>query len=374
MRKNYYHSTRKYTQHKFNQKNNKIAYIFLSFSIIMLLSSLFFLTWTISKNKNYIDHDKFGGADTNLDSQNLSNDFIVPDIQKITEQIGKSQIVDNSTDIILPFSLTSQSVFLYDLDSDEILYSKNPELVVAPASLTKIMTAIILLENVDDLKNTYAEYSDELTAELGNYGYNISELSNYGFVDGEKVNLEDVLYALMLRSGNDAANLIANYVGNNSIENFVDMMNSKAKEIGAVNTNFSNPHGLDSDDHYTTAYDMFLITKYAMSLPGFMEVSESSLHQMQPTNLRPEVTIATVIDMQNPINSSYSFYYEYLKGIKTGYTDEAGKCLISSAEKDGRKLILVLMGTPLKDSSGNSNPRTLFYEETKMLYEWAYNK
>jgi D-alanyl-D-alanine carboxypeptidase (penicillin-binding protein 5/6) len=342
------------------------SFYLLSLSIMLLVVSMFFVA---GQKKAKPDIETVAGAE---------NSWVVElppadDGQLFEDEDDESKpfVVEDTKDIILPFDLTAGAVYLYDLEKKETVYSKSADEIMSPASLTKIMTAVLTLEHIKDIEGVKITYRDYMTEELTHYDIDIEDMSNYGFKDGETVSIRDALYVLMLRSGNDAANLLAVNVGG-TIEHFVDMMNEKAKELGAENTHFSNAHGLDAAGLYTTAYDMFLLTKYAMSLPYFMEIAESSIYTMPENSMRPEVAISTVIEMQNRINARSEIYYEYLRGIKTGYTDSAGRCLISSALRDGKNFLLILMGVPTKDKAGASVPYYTFYNETKEIYEWAF--
>ena len=335
-----------------------------------LLVGVFFLTVAVYLNIWRQDYQLQNAEDTLI----VDMPFQAPefDASRASAFEESAPSLDNSVGITLPFDLTAHSVFLYDLDQDEIIYSKNAQEQTAPASLTKIMTAIVVMENIADYKNTMVTFRLDMNEELMEYGYALNDLATYSFEEGETVSILDALYILFLRSANDAANLLADYVGNGSIYAFVEMMNAKAQEIGAVNTHFTNPHGLDAPYHYTTAYDMFLITQYALSLPGFQEIAQTVHYQVPESNMREPVTIATVTSIHDP--SKPAIYDETVTGIKTGYTDAAGRCLISIAQKNGRNLLMVLMKTPLEDDNGEKVSDFRFFEETSLLYEWAFRR
>lgn len=265
-------------------------------------------------------------------------------------------------------TIYSEAAYLVNLDTKEVVYQKNADKQLVPASLTKIMTAIILLEQYKDditaLSTTYVSGTSACFDELY-----LTGCSNADIQIGEKVSYKDLLYALMLRSACEAANIIAYNIGG-SLEGFVQMMNDKALEIGCKNTHFTNAHGLFWENHYTTAADMALITQYAMSLPMFTEISCSSEYTMEETNFhgKPRLIVHTNYMMSKANGGSY--YYEYVKGIKTGTTDEAGRCLASIAQKDGYSYLLVTMNAPQKDQNGNN----VFYNfmDHKSIYEWAF--
>lgn len=164
------------------------------------------------------------------------------------------------------------AVYMVELTTDTLIHSRNATERKYPASLTKIMTAILTLEHFDDL-------SEEITftAELQNYVYEINVsygggISTGGIVLGETLTVEQLLYAIMLPSANEAAVMLANEIGGGSLETFADMMNEKAKEIGCLDTHFVNSNGLFDENHYSIAYDMYLITKYALQYDTFREI------------------------------------------------------------------------------------------------------
>jgi D-alanyl-D-alanine carboxypeptidase (penicillin-binding protein 5/6) len=249
-------------------------------------------------------------------------------------------LVNLSTAYAAP-SLLSESAVLIDAKSGTILAQKNADKKMYPASLTKIMTAIIAIE--------MGKLTDVITVD-DDTPHEI-EGSHIALEPGEILTLKDLLYALMLPSANDAASAIAKYYGK-STDGFVKIMNQKAKELGAFNTHFENPHGLHSENHYTTAADLALITKYAMENETFRKIVATTKYEIQTTNKKDEPRYFTTLNKllyntsnnQIYVDGAYiSPYYEYATGAKTGYTPEAGNCLAATAKKDGTELIAVTM-------------------------------
>lgn len=238
-------------------------------------------------------------------------------------------------------AILSESAVLIDAGSGTILAQKNADKKMYPASLTKIMTAILALE--------LGELTDVITVD-DDTPFEIDG-SHIALEPGEILTLKDLLHALMLPSANDAASVIAKHYGG-SLENFVKMMNQKAKELGAYSTNFTNPHGLHDTNHYSTAADLALITKYAMENDAFRKIVSTTKYEIQTTNKKDEPRYFTSLN-KLLYNTSYnqiyvdgvyiSPYYEYANGAKTGYTPEAGNCLVATAKKDGTELIAVTM-------------------------------
>jgi D-alanyl-D-alanine carboxypeptidase (penicillin-binding protein 5/6) len=238
-------------------------------------------------------------------------------------------------------AILCESAVLIDGGTGTILAQKNADKKMYPASLTKIMTAILAIE--------MGELSDVITVDEDT-PYEI-EGSHIALEPGEILTLKDLLYALMLPSANDAASVIAKHYGG-SLENFVKLMNAKARELGALNTNFANPHGLHDENHYTTAADLALITKHAMENDTFRKIVSTTKYEIQTTNKKDEPRYFTSLNKliyntshnQIYVDGMYiSPYYEYATGAKTGYTPQAGNCLAATAKKDGTELIAVIL-------------------------------
>ncbi len=216
--------------------------------------------------------------------------------------------------------ISAQSAILMDAQSKRVLLEYNPYVKLPMASTTKIMTALVALEN--------GKLDDKV--KIGKEAVGIEGSSIY-LQEGEILTLEDLLYGLMLRSGNDAAMAIAYHIGGD-LENFVKMMNKKAKEMGANSTNFANPHGLHQENHYTTAYDLALITAEAMKIEKFKEISKTKKWKAN----REKNNI-----FYNKNNTLWDF--DGGDGVKTGYTRNAGRCLVTSATRNNTQLIAVVL-------------------------------
>lgn len=252
------------------------------------------------------------------------------------------------------------------------MYEKDSQGKMYPASLTKIMTCILALEMVDDLDNE----TTSLKTYIQEYLYNLRvnggvDVQTGGIYLNETLCIRDLLYAMMLQSANEAAMMVADYIGDGSIEYFCELMNAKAKEIGAKNTNFSNPSGLYDSNNYSTAYDMAKIAEYAMQNPEFVEIVTTQVYTSQPTNKQENgIQWVSTNRMQNPGNTEY--YYDGLQGIKTGTLEESGSNFISTATRDGYTYLLVVMGAPLEDDTGATYAKNLAFVDTKYLYDWAF--
>lgn len=235
--------------------------------------------------------------------------------------------------------VSAKQAVLMEQSSGRVLFEKNADEPASIASITKIMTAIIAIES---------GMMDEEVKVSRNAIY--TEGSSIYLEQGEKISLTDLVYGLMLRSGNDAAVAIAEYVGG-SEEGFVYLMNEKAKWLGMENTHFDNPHGLDSDTHYASAYDMAVLMQYAMENPIFREISGTK-------HFKPE---SRSYDWQNK-NKLLTMFYTYCTGGKTGFTKQTGRTLITTAEKNGTELIAVTLDAP--DD----------WRDHISMFEWGFNQ
>lgn len=221
-------------------------------------------------------------------------------------------------------SVSAESAVLINAENGEIYFSKDSEKRLPMASTTKIMTALVALEN--------AEISDTVSIDKRAVGV---EGSSVYLTDGELLTLCDLLYAVLLASANDAAAAVAIEVGG-SIEGFADMMNAKARELGLENTHFDNPHGLDSENHYTTALDLARITAEALKNETFAKIASTYKYSFDSENG------TRVLINHNKLLRSY----EGCIGVKTGFTKRSGRCLVSAAERDGLRLIAVTINAP----------------------------
>lgn len=252
---------------------------------------------------------------------------------------------------------------LISLDNGETIINKNADVKSAPASLTKIMTALVVLEKCKNLEKTVTVHQAQLDTLLG------TGSSTSGLADGEMMSLYNMLCCLLIPSGNDAAVVLACEIGG-SVEGFVKLMNEEAKKLGCKNTHFENPHGLDSANHYTTANDLAKIAKAALEYSAFKAIVANSSYDMPATNKNDERTLVNTNFLLNPAYVSY--YYRYCKGIKTGSTDEAGKCLVSYASKDGYNYLAVAMGGDYRDSDKDNIEENQAFMDSLRMYEWAF--
>ena len=225
-----------------------------------------------------------------------------------------------------------------DGDQETVLYTKNADERLYPASLTKVMTVLLAVEDIESGK---IALSDPVTAQPGFDFDMIVGGSSVYIMQQETMTLESLLYCAMVASANDACNVIAQYVSG-SISDFVARMNARAAELGCTGTNFTNTHGLPDANHYTTAWDFSRIVREAAKHELFMTIASTINYTVPDTNVSSERVLESTNSLVNPTNPLYpgDWGYEYAKGIKTGHTNDAGYCLASSAEKDGVKLTI----------------------------------
>ncbi len=250
----------------------------------------------------------------------------------------------------------SEAAILIDANTGKSLYEKNATQQMYPASTTKIMTAILTIENCELDETVTVNYNAISTIPSG---YSIAEL-----VEGEELTVKQLLEVLLVHSANDAANVLAMHVGG-SIDSFVSMMNSKAQEIGCTNTNFTNTYGKQEDTHYTTAKDLALIAQYCMKNSTFRSFVSQPECTITATNKHEPRNFKNTNDLIRP---SSDYYYEYAIGIKTGYTSEAKNCLISASSKDGFETISVILGADKAPDGASAR-----YVDSINLFEYAYN-
>ena len=236
--------------------------------------------------------------------------------------------------------LNARVGLIFDRNSKTILYEKNGLKQVPMASTTKIMTAIVVLEN--------SNLNDIVTISKKSAGTGGSRL---GLKANDKITVHDLLYGLMLKSGNDAAVALAEHVGG-GIEGFVDLMNKKASEMGLVNSHFVTPHGLDQDKHYTTAYELACMADYALNIPKFKEIVNSKSYNIT-INARSSL-IGNTNELLGSLNGVY--------GVKTGFTNGAGRCLVTACKRDDLDIITVVLGADTKKIRTLDSIKLIEYE------------
>ena len=249
--------------------------------------------------------------------------------------------------------ISADSGIVIDADSGAVLYGKNMQESYFPASITKILTALLIIENCDLDDMVTFTHSAVNTLE-----YNSTIL---GARVGDKLSVRDCLYALLLQSANEVANALAEHCSG-SIEAFAELMNRRAESLGCLNTHFTNPSGLNDDDHYTSAYDMALIARAAFSNPTFVEIDATTYYDVQPGQLQQYPDGWRYYTHHRMLKQSDSAYYNGIVGGKTGYTMLAGNTLVTCAERDGLRLIAVVL-----------NGHQTHYEDTRAMLDFGFD-
>lgn len=237
-----------------------------------------------------------------------------------------------------------------EAETGTVLYDKNMDEQAYPASITKIMTAALAVENCS--MSEMVEFSDEAVFSVPR------DSSHIAITPGEFLSVENCLYGLLLASANEVANALGEHIGG-SIEGFVDMMNARAKELGAINTHFNNTNGLPDEEHYTTCYDMAMISRAVVFNETYIKINSTTSYMIPATNLQPE---------QRPVNTFHpllingSKHYDGCFGGKTGYTSVAGNTLVTFAERNGMTLICVVM----------KSDSTHVYQDSTALLDYGF--
>ncbi len=270
---------------------------------------------------------------TNLVFANLEDD------ENININEIKEEVIQTANTVTDEPKLNSRVAIIYDRASGKILYEKNGNKQTPMASTTKILTSIIVIENSD--------LSDVVTIDSKSAGTGGSRL---GLKKNDKITVHDLLYGLMLRSGNDAAVALAIHVGG-SIEGFAEMMNEKAKELGLINSHFVVPHGLDMNGHYTTAYELAKITDYALNISKIKEIVGTKTYTVT-INGQPRV----ISNTNELLGNLYGVY-----GVKTGFTNGAGRCLVTSCKRDELDIITVVIGADTKKYRTSDSMKLIEY-------------
>ncbi len=273
-------------------------------------------------------------------------------------ETDNNNIIIENSDMTPPDVSHAEAAALMDMKTGRVLYGKNIQEKLFPASTTKMMTGILALEKgkLDDVITATYEAIKDITIED----------SHMGILIGEELTMEQLINGMLVYSANDAANVIAiNIAG--SVSAFADMMNQKAAELGMYNTHFVNACGIQADEHYTTAEDLAILAKYCMQNEKFREIVKQSIYNIPPTN---KYTKERNLPNTNLFlsRSPYNFYQPCI-GIKTGHTSQAGYCLVSAAEhKD-----ISLIGVVLKCANQNEKEKAYSYMDSKNMFEFGFN-
>lgn len=267
-------------------------------------------------------------------------------------------------DVMEEMKLYSDCLLLVSTDNGEVIFSKNANKQTAPASLTKVITAIVVLENCSDLTATVT-VPESCIRELDGTGSSLG-----GLQAGEQLTVYDLLCCLMLVSANESATTLADYVSGGDRAKFVSMMNEVAERLGCTNSHFENPHGLDHENQYVTATDMAKFITHAISFPAFEEIVARKTYVLPETNLQQSRTLHSSNYM---LNSAYKDYYcKYVKGGKTGSTSKAGRCFVAVASNDGYNYVAVALNSTFSDVDNDGVNENGSFLDCKEMLEWTF--
>lgn len=252
------------------------------------------------------------------------------------------------------FTLASEGAILMDSATGKVLYGKNENEKLYPASTTKILTAIIAIENCKTTDKITASYDAVMSLPAG--------YSNAAIQPNETLTLQELLDMFLIQSANEVGTILAEHISG-SVENFAVLMNQKATEIGCKNTHFTNPSGIHDSEHYSTAYDMALINRYCMKNEIFRNTVSKKSCTIAPTDKYEERYFKNTNALINP---SSDYYYEYAIGTKTGYTSQAKRCLVATSLKNNLELITVVLGA-------KSELTDTRYLDTINLFEYGFS-
>ena len=287
-----------------------------------------------------------------------------PSASPAMEEPAAAPQTQQQSALLASMHIEATSAILVDDDTGEVLYDQDSHAKVYPASITKVMTSLLMLESI-----AKGEHKLDETITVGDQvDYGIGEGgSTAGIKAGEQLTIHDLLAAALIPSANEACNAMAQIIAGD-VPSFVDLMDQRAKELGMEDTHFANPHGYHDPEHYTSAHDIYRMGHEAMKDPTFRELVSSVSYQIPATNLNDARTLHST----NALVSTWrvrDYWYQYATGIKTGSTPEAGHCLVSAASKNDRNLIAVVMGA----ANYTENKDTNYFTESKRLLEFGFN-
>jgi len=277
----------------------------------------------------------------------------------VSENTIDTNYIENNISNAKGLNVYSDCILMVERNTGDVLYERNANEKMYPASTTKILTSIIVLENCD-LDEVAAVSSTALKAVPPTY-------TTANLQIGEEFKIKDLLYAMLIPSANDAANVLAEHVSG-SITGFSELMNEKATQIGCMNSHFTNPSGVHDENLYTTAYDLSLIARYALKFDTFREIIKTTSYTLPSTEIHPKEDRTFAISNALLKPSFKNYYYQYATGIKTGYTNSAKDCLVASAKKDDVEFIIVVLNCGYVEGGLREK-----YLDCKTLFDFAFD-
>lgn len=286
----------------------------------------------------------------------------------LTAPVARAAESGSGSAILDAMDVNAAAALLVDPDTGEVLYEKNPHEQRYPASITKVMTCLLTLEAVDRGELTLEQTVTASQALHTGIGENASTAD---IKAGEEIRIIDLLYAALIPSANEACNVLAEAVSGD-VASFVELMNQRAAELGMEDTHFANTHGYHDDNHYTSAWDIYLMCREAMQYETFRTIVSSLNYTMPATNMHEEPRIVRSTNALISNFRVFGYLYQYATGIKTGSTPEAGYCLAASATKEDRNLISVVLGCEREPNTTGSDG-FIYFDETIRLFDWGFN-
>lgn len=267
------------------------------------------------------------------------------------------------------FDPAAQAVYLVNLDSEITIYEKDADKKVEPSLLAQLMTVVLALENVKNPAEEVVAMKGYIEDEMYRQNVKLGGIRLAGLYKNEQLSIEKLMYAVMLRDANEAAMMLADHIGDGSVPYFVELMNKRASELGMVNTHFTTPHGLPDPESFTTAHDIALLARHAMTLPGFSDLISVTAYDGGPTNINKHLNWSSTNRLL--VNSS-PYYNRFVSGIKSGYHQTLGSYAVSLAKRDGYSYLLVMLASTGVDQTGKDNSMFSVFQESNRLYSWAF--
>lgn len=268
------------------------------------------------------------------------------------------------------FDPAAQAVYLINLDSEMTIYEKQADKKIEPSSLAQLMTVVLALENVKNPIDEMVTMKSYIQDEMYRQGVKLGRIRLAGLYKNETLSVEKLLYAVMLPDANEAAMMLADYIGDGSVPYFVELMNKRAAELGMKDTHFTSPHGLPDPKSYTTARDMAILARHAMALPGFSPLISVTAYNGGPTNINETLNWSSTNRL---LVSSSPYYNRFASGVKSGYHQTLGSYAVSMAKRDGYSYLLVVLASTGVDEAGKDNSTFSAFAESNRLYSWAFD-
>lgn len=268
------------------------------------------------------------------------------------------------------FDIDAKAAYLINLDSEMVIYEKNADEKLEPSSLAQLMTVVLTLERTQDIENETITMKSYIEDEMYRQNVSLGGIRLAGLYRNETLSVKNLIHAVILRDANEAAMMLGDYVGDGSVTYFVELMNERAAELGMKDTHFTSPHGLPDPESYTTARDMAILARHAMSLPAFSQFTAVTSYNGGPTNINQSLNWNTRNQM---LLSTSAYFNRSVSGVKSGYHNSLGTYAITTAKRDGYSYLLVAMASYGYTEDHKDNSLFSVYDDCNALYEWAFD-